>query len=44
MWWIERIIYLGFALFAVGMLVKVLWQHRRHSALSKRMEQYGEWV
>jgi len=44
MWWIEKLIYLGFALFAAGMLFNLLRNHRRHAALSKRMEQYGEWI
>jgi len=44
MWWIERVIYLGFAVVAVWVLVNLLRNQRQHSALSKRMEQYGEWI
>ena len=40
----EQLLYLGFAIFAVGMLVKMLVVNHRHSALMGRMASYTRWV
>jgi len=42
--WITKLIVLGFAAWAVWFMAGIIRQQRTHAALSKRMEQYGEWI
>lgn len=41
---LEKLVYLAFAVFAVGFLVKIGREHWRHRALMNRMDAYGRWV
>ncbi len=41
---ITKLLFLGFAAWGVWFMTNIIRQHRKHSALSKRMDQYGEWV